>query len=740
MSLNRRDFLKVGAASGGGLLLSVALSGCESAPEDDKSWAGDDFIPAAWIRISSDNAITFYIDRSEMGQGVSTSLPMLLAEELDVVLETVNVEFAPAHPRFDSPRLFMMMTGGSTSIAESFLPMRRAGATARLLLINAAAQRWGLDSSACTTNKGRVMHPDGQQSFHYGELASLASTLSVDENKVKLKLPSEYHYIGKPIPRLDNEIKVNGRAGFGIDQDLPGLLVGVVIRSPWFGGFVSSYDAENAKVMGGVQGVVPISSGIAVVADSYWQAREATKSVIIEWDKASFSGANEGDLRAEMQALAGEKGSKLLDIGDFEGSFSSADKTLAASYRVPYLAHATMEPMNCTARVQKDHCDIWVPTQAQSSAQALAAGICGFKLEQVAVHTTFLGGGFGRRAKQDFVVEAVETSKALGKPVKIIWSREDDMQHDYYRPPAVSVLKAGLDSNGFPQAWFHKMVNTSVVADSLEGGLLAGMFPGWVPYSLKDLGGDLGAKLVRNTNEPISTEGGVDIPYSIPHQRVERVKFNFPVPLGFWRSVGHSHTAFMIESFIDELAHLAEQDPFQYRLRLLKNKPRHSAVLERAAALAGWGAQVPAGRARGVAQHSSFGSYVAQVAEVSVDKSGGLRVHKVACAIDCGQVVNPDIVVAQMESAIIFGLTAALKGEITIENGGVKQSNFHDYPLLRIDEVPEIEVSIIDSTEMPSGAGEPGTPPIAPAVANAFFALSGKRVRELPLSSEVLGS
>lgn len=740
MSLNRRDFLKIGAASGGGLLVSVALSGCESAPQDDKSWAGDDFVPAAWIRISPDNTHTFYIDRSEMGQGVSTSLPMLLAEELDVVLETVKVEFAPAHSRFDSPRFFMMMTGGSTSIAESFLPMRRAGAAARLLLISAAAQRWGLDSSVCTTNEGRVMHPDGQQSFHYGELATLASTLSVDENKVKLKLPSEYRYIGKPIPRLDSEIKVNGQADFGIDQELPGLLVGVVIRSPWFGGFVSSYDAEKAETMPGVQGVVPISSGISIVADSYWQAREAAKAVVVQWETPEFAAKNEEDIRTEMQALASEKGSKLLSIGDFEGSFPSSDKTLEANYSVPYLAHATMEPMNCTAYVQKGRCDIWAPTQAQSSAQALAAGICGFKLEQVAVHTTFLGGGFGRRAKQDFVVEAVETSKALGQPVKIIWSREDDMQHDFYRPPAVSVLKAGLDANGLPLAWFHKMVNTSVVADPLEDGLLAGMFPGWVPSILKEASGNLGAKLVRNINEPVSTEGGVDIPYAIPHQRVERVKFNFPVPLGFWRSVGHSHTAFMVESFIDELAHLADQDPLQYRLRLLKGKPRHRAVLERATSMADWGGKVPEGRARGVAQHASFGSYVAQVAEVSVDKGGALRVHKVACAIDCGQVVNPDIVVAQMESAIIFGLTAALKGEITIENGGVKQTNFHDYPLLRIDEVPDIEVSIIESTEMPSGVGEPGTPPIAPAVTNAFFALSGKRVRELPLSSQVLNS
>lgn len=738
MNLNRRDFLKIGAASGGGLLVSVALSGCENSPQDDKDWAGDDFVPAAWIRISPDNTLTFYIDRSEMGQGVSTSLPMLLAEELDVVLETVKIEFAPAHSRFDSPQFFMMMTGGSTSIAESFLPMRRAGATARLLLISAAAQRWGLDASLCTTNQGRVLHPDGQQSFQYGELATLASTLSVDENKVKLKLPSEYRYIGKPVPRLDNEIKVNGQAGFGIDQELPGLLVGVVIRSPWFGGSVSSYDAEKAKTMPGVQGVVSISSGIAVVADSYWQAREAAKAVAVQWETSEFADKNEADLRAEMQAMANEKGSKLLAIGDFEGAFPNSDKTLEANYRVPYLAHATMEPMNCTAYVQKERCDIWAPTQAQSSAQALAAGICGLKLEQVAVHTTFLGGGFGRRAKQDFVVEAVETSKALGKPVKIIWSREDDMQHDFYRPPTVSVLKAGLDTNGLPLAWFHKMINTSVIADPLEDGLLAGMFPGWVPSTLKEAGGNLGAKLVRNINEPVSTEGGVNISYAIPHQRVERVRFNYPVPLGFWRSVGHSHTAFMVESFIDELAQLAGQDPFQYRLKLLKDKPRHRAVLEKAAAMADWGGQVPEGRARGIAQHASFGSYVAQVAEVSVDKNGGLRVHKVACAIDCGQVVNPDIVVAQMESGIIFGLTAALKGEITIENGGVKQTNFHDYPLLRIDEVPDIEVSIIDSTEMPSGVGEPGTPPIAPAVANAFFALSSKRIRELPLSTEVL--
>ena len=738
MSLSRRDFLKVSAASGGGLLLSVYLSGCESSPQADRNWAGEDFTPAAWIRITPDNQVTFYIDRSEMGQGVSTSLPMLLAEELDVVLETVNIEFAPAHSRYNSPRLFMMMTGGSTSIKESFLPMRRAGATARVLLIKAAALRWGIDLASCTTREGEVLHPDGQQVLTFGELANLASTLSVNENKVKLKLPSEYRYIGKPISRLDNEIKTNGRARFGIDTDFPGLLVGIVIRSPWFGAQVTSYEAADAKTMSGVESIFQISTGIAVVAASYWQAREAANKVSIQWSKGEFSNIDEVSLRETMQALSQEKGSKLFSEGDFEQSFAQSEHTHEARYRVPYLAHATMEPMNCTAHVQKERCDVWVPTQAQSSAQALTAAICNFKLDQVAIHTTFLGGGFGRRAKQDFVVEAVEISKGLGKPVKIVWSREDDMTHDYYRPPAVSVLKAGLNSNGLPEAWFHKMVSTSVVADPLDDGVFAGAFPAWVPHSMKDLGGDLGAKLVRNINEPISTEGGVKIPYAIPHQRVERVKFNFPVPLGFWRSVGHSHTAFMVESFIDELAHLAKKDPLEYRLMLLKDHSRNLTVLNEVANLAGWGEAMPPGRARGIAQHKSFGSYVAQVAEVSLDKSGSLRVHKVFCVIDCGQVVNPDIVKAQMESGIIFGLTAALKGEITIKNGGVEQSNFHDYPLLRINEVPDIEVSIIESLEAPSGAGEPGTPPIAPAVANALYALTGKRIRELPLSNQVL--
>ena len=738
MKLSRREFLKVGAASGGGLLLSVYLPGCESSTQMDVDWAGDDFTPAAWIRIAANDDVTFYIDRSEMGQGVSTSLPMLIAEELDVDLQSVRVEFAPAHSRYNSPRLFMMMTGGSTSIKESFLPLRKAGATARLLLVTAAAQRWGVSAAQCSTRNGVVSHPDAKQVLSYGELATLASTLRVNENLVQLKHPSQYRYIGKPVSRLDNAVKTNGSAQFGIDSDVPGLLIGVVIRPPWFGAEVISFDASSALAMQGIQNIFKISTGIVVIAASYWQAREAAAVVLVRWSEGEFASVNEADIRETMQSLSHQEGSKLFSKGDFELSFSASERTHEARYRVPYLAHATMEPMNCTAHVQKDRCDVWVPTQAQTSAQALAAAICGLKLSQVTVNTTYLGGGFGRRAKQDFVVEAVEASKAIEKPVKVVWSREDDMAHDYYRPPAVSLLKASLGENGLPTAWFHRMVNTSVVADSLDDGVFAGAFPRWVPHAAKDLGGDLGAMILRNINEPISTEGGVKIPYEIPHQRVERVKFNFPVPLGFWRSVGHSHTAFMVESFMDELANLSNKDPLQYRLDLLPEHSRNRLVLTELAKLSSWGEPMPKGRARGVAQHASFGSYVAQVAEVSLDKRGELRVHKVFCVIDCGQVVNPDIVKAQMESGIIFGLTAALKGEITIKNGGVSQSNFHDYPLLRMNETPEIDVLIIESSESPSGAGEPGTPPIAPAVSNALFTLTGKRIRELPLSSAQL--
>ena len=733
MNVNRREFLKISAALGGGLLVSLYLPGCQKSPQDDKAWAGDDFTPAAWIRISPDNTITFYLDKSEMGQGVTTSLPMLIAEELDVLLDSVKVEFAPAHTRFDSPRMLMMMTGGSTSVATSFMPMRRAGATARELLISAAAQTWAIERSQCHAREGRVYQTNGRDSLSYGELATRASRLSVSENTVVLKSPEAYRYIGKPIRRLDSDIKINGKAQFGIDVKRPDALVGVVVRSPVFGGRVKTFDASQTQSQNGVVNVFEISTGIAVLADTYWHAREAANQLKIDWDEGAFAKTDEHTIRELLKNLATQPGSTLHEDGDFSEAIKQTTRTLEAHYRVPYLAHATMEPMNCTAYVQADRCDIWVPTQAQSSARAVAAALCGFSLEQVFVNTTWLGGGFGRRAEQDFVVEAVEASKVVGKAVKIVWSREDDMQHDYYRPPSYSVLKAGLNETGQPVAWMHKMVNSSVLSDSLEGGLMTGALPGWLPDTVKMNAGRLGAVLTRKINEPVSTEGGVEIPYTIPNQRVERVAFNLPVPLGFWRSVGHSHTAFMVESFIDELAHLAGQDPYLYRSSLLKDKPRHKAVLERVAKRADWGASLPTGRARGIAQHASFGSFVAQVAEVSMNAEGNPRVHKVFCVIDCGQVVNPDIVKAQMESGIVFGLTAALKGEITLEKGRVQQSNFHDYPLLRMNEMPEIEVEIIESAEAPSGVGEPGTPPIAPAVANALYALTGKRLRDLPL-------
>lgn len=733
MSMNRREFLKTGAALGGGLLVTLYLPACQKAPQQDAAWSGDDFTPAAWIRISPDNTVTFYIDKSEMGQGVSTSLPMLLADELDVSLDAVKIEFAPAHARFDSPRMFMMMTGGSTSVATSFMPMRRAGATARALLIAAAAQTWNISSKECQAREGRVYHGNKSDSLSYGQLAKLASTLRVNDKDVLLKTPEQFRYIGQPVRRLDNDLKVSGQAEFGIDVKRPDALVGVVLRSPVFGGRVKSFDATAALTQTGVVKVFEISSGVLVLANTYWQARNAANKIEVQWDEGSFANFDDQKLHDMMHTLAAQDGSVLHESGDFDKAMAQASKTHEAHYYVPYLAHATMEPMNCTAHVQAHRCDVWAPTQAQSSARAVAAAVCGFSLEQVHVHTTWLGGGFGRRAEQDFVIEAVEASKVAGKAVKIVWSREDDMQHDFYRPPVYSLFKAGINETGQPQAWLHRMVNSSVLSDSLEGGLMSGALPGWLPDTLKQQAGHLGAMLTRKINEPVSTEGGVEIPYAIPNQRAERQAFNLPVPLGFWRSVGHSHSAFMVESFIDELAHLANQDPYLYRYKLLSDAPRQRSVLEKVAQIAHWQQPLPEGRARGIAQHASFGSYVAQVAEVSLNSDGSPRVHKVYCVIDCGLVVNPDIVRAQMESGIIFGLTAALKGEITLEKGRVKQSNFHDYPLLRMNEMPEIIVEILNSTEPPSGVGEPGTPLIAPAVANALFALTAQRLRRLPL-------
>lgn len=701
----RRDFLRTGAAIGAGLTVAVHLPACAPGPDRVVTTP---FRPNAWVRVSTDNAVTLVVDRSEMGQGVYTALPMLLAEELDVPWSMVRLEPAPAGAQYNNAIFPVQATGGSTSVAQAWQPLREAGARARAMLVAAAAQQWGVDPAECTTEEGRVVH--GRRRVRYGEVAELAATMPVPET-VTLKAATDWKYIGTPVPRLDLEGKVRGTAGFGVDVQVPGMVVGVVARSPVFGGTPKSWDEAAALQVPGVRRVVQISSGIAVLADGYWPAQKGVAALKVVWDNGTAGGFSSATMRAQMPGLANRPGIEARKEGT--GALVRGHRTVEAVYEAPYLAHACMEPMNATAHVEAERCTVWAPTQYQSGAAfgggvlEYAAKISGLDPAQVTVHTTFLGGGFGRRFVQDFVIEALEASKAADLPVKIIWSREDDIQHDFYRPPSYGEFAASLDAEGMPSG-----LTARVVCPSINAALFG------APHSALD-------------SEAV--EGIATMPYLIPNLRVEAVHPPWPVPLGFWRSVGSSQNGFLVESFMDELALAAGRDPFEYRRALLQQKPRHRGVLELAAERAGWGSPLPEGRARGIAVVESFSSYVAEVAEVSRNADGSVKVHRVVAAVDCGTVVNPDIVRAQVESAIVYGLTAALHGEITIEGGRVVQSNFHDYPMLRMSEMPVVEVHLVASTEAPTGIGEPGTPPIAPAVANAVYALTGQRVRSLPI-------
>jgi isoquinoline 1-oxidoreductase beta subunit len=695
--LTRRTLFK--ATLGAGLVVAVR-----------PSWARGEaaFAPNAWVRIAPDGTVTIVVAQAEMGQGVHTSLPMLVAEELDVDLSTVKLEVAPANDAlYANPAIGFQATGGSTAVRAFYEPLRKAGAAAREMLVTAAAADWGVPAHECTTAQGVVQHAASGRSAPYGALAARAAALPVPGNP-KLKDPASFRLVGKPVHRTDTRDKVNGRAVFGLDVQVPGMLTAVVARCPVFGGRAKGFDAAAAKGVKGVREVLAIRSGVAVVADGFWPARQGREALRITWDEGANAKASSAGIRQLFRRAASRAGIVARNEGNAARALAGAARKVEAVYEVPFLAHATMEPMNCTAHVRADRAEVWVGTQAPTLAQKVVAGVTGLKPESVAVHTTLLGGGFGRRFEMDMVAEAAEVSKAVGAPVKVVYTREDDTRHDFYRPATYNVFRAGLDRQGRPIAWTHRVVGPSIFARAA---------PQW---------------LDKTGLDSTSVEGAANLPYAIPNLRVDWVRHDTAVPVGFWRSVGGSQNAFITESFVDELAHAARQDPFEFRRRLLEHHPRHRAVLELAAEKAGWGAPLPAGRARGIAVHESFGSYVAEVAEVSVAE-GRVRVHRVVCAVDCGTVVNPDTVVAQMESGIVYGLTAALHGAITLERGRVQQSNFHDYPLLRLNEMPLVETHILPSTAAPGGVGEPGVPPAAPAVTNAVFALTGKRVRSLPI-------
>lgn len=707
-AIDRRNFLKTSLAGATGLIVGFYLPGRREVLAAETAPAALN----AFVHVSPENVVTILIGKSEMGQGVVTSLSMLAAEELECDWKKIQFEFAPAATVYFDPAFHMQGTGGSQTVHSGWVPMRQAGATAREMLIAAAAQKWGVDASECHAENGDVVHTSSKRRLSYGSVAEAAAKIQPPTD-VKLKDPSQFKVIGKPIKRLDTADKVNGKAGFGIDARRPGMLHAAVLRCPVFGGKVASFDATKAKTMPGVKDVIQISTGIAVVADNTWNALQARNAVEVKWDEGPTAAMSSDSIWKMYAAAAETPGVVAKKVGDADSGMSSAAQKVEAVYQAPFAAHCTMEPMNCTADVREDRVDIWAPTQFQTPAQGIAAHIAGVKPEQSFVHTTYLGGGFGRRGWSDFVTDACETSKAMKAPVQVTWSREDDMQHDYYRPASYVKLAAGLNADGNPVAYTAR-----VACDSINNWF----FPG----------------SVKNGMDQSSVEGLDDMPYDVPNILVDYKMCTPGIPTGFWRSVGASQNGFFEESFADELAAAAKKDPYEYRKALLSKQPRHLGVLNLAAEKAGWGKPLPKGIFRGIAVVEAFDTYVAEVAEVSVGKDGTVKVHRVVCALDCGQVVNPHIVEQQAMGGIVYGLTQTLKDEITIDKGRVVQANFDSYDMLRMNEMPKIEVYIVPSTEVPRGMGEPAVPPVAPAVCNAIFAATGKRIRKIPVRPEDL--
>jgi isoquinoline 1-oxidoreductase beta subunit len=707
-SITRREFIKK-SLSGAGMTIAISISpfGLKllSAQEVKK----DLFTPNAWLQITPDNVVTIIVNKSEMGQGVYTSLPMILAEELEADWKQVKVKGAPARDEYKDPGFGMQLTGGSTSVRHMFEPLRKAGAAAREMLVSAAAETWGVPAGECEARQGWVRHRKSVRKLNYGELCEKASKLPVPEAPT-LKKEYQFKLIGTRIPRLDLQEKIDGKATFGIDVFIPDMLYAAISRPPAYGAKNISYDKVAAEKVPGVQHVVPIERGIAVCAktiDGAWKGRMALDA---HWDKGTHPDLNSEALEKYFLEHLNQPGLSAKKEGNIENALGKAAKKLEGTYLLPYLYHATLEPMNCTAHVRQDRCDIWVPTQFQSGALMVAGKITGLKPEQIHIHTTYLGGGFGRRAETDVVEEALQISKATGRPTKLIWTREEDVKNDFYRPGNCCRIEAGLDQQGQMVAWSHKVVVPSIFAR---------FFP----------------QMVKDGIDPAAVEGISDMEYGIPNLSVEYVRIDTPVPVGFWRSVGHSHNAFTVESFIDELAYLAKRDPLEFRMTHLRKRPRAQQVLRVAAERAGWGKPLRKGHGRGIAYHHSFGSHVVHVAEVSVDKEEGkIKVRKVVSAVDCGPVVNLDTVKAQIEGATLFGLSAALMERMEFSDGGVKTDNFYNYELIRMSDVPEIEVNVLRSREKHGGVGEPGVPPIAPAVANAVFNASGIRIRTLPMT------
>jgi isoquinoline 1-oxidoreductase beta subunit len=711
-NVSRRLVLKAGAAIGGGLMIGWRWESSTAAAED-----ATPFAPNAFVRIDRQGKVSIVSPMAEMGQGVYTALPMLVAEELDADMSNVTVEHSPPNDKLYGNAFLggSQTTGNSSSIRGFYLPLRQAGAAARAMLVAAAAEKFNVDANALLTEAGFVVDAAGNRRIAYGELTDAAAKMLVPTD-VKLKDPRAFRIVGTPAKRLDVAGKVDGSAVFGIDVKRPNMQIATVAASPVFGGTLASLDEAAALKVPGVHQVAKLDNAVAVIAEHYWAARKGLEAANPTFDDGPHASLTTADIVAALAKASERQGAVAKNEGDVTSALANAATKVDATYEAPFLAHATMEPMNCTVEVTADGCDIWVGTQIPTVAQQAVAQTLGLKPEAVRLHNHLLGGGFGRRLEYDFIVQAALIAKQAKQPVKVVWSREEDIQHDMYRPYYYDRLSAGLDEQGIPVAWSHRIVGSSIIAR---------FFPA----------------LFKDGIDPDAVDGAVDMPYAIPNKRIEYVREEPPgIPTAFWRGVGPTHNVYVIESFIDELAAIAKKDPVDYRRAMLGNNPRALHVLNRAAEIAGWGKPLAERRGRGICVHNTFGSFMSQVAEITVAKSGEVHVDRVVCVVDTGVAVNPDIIVAQMQSGIIFGITAALWGEITLKNGRVEQANFNDYRMLRINEAPIIEVEVVKSGADPGGIGEPGTTSLAPAVLNAVYAATGVRLRKLPINAALLKS
>jgi len=703
----RRNFLKVSAGAAGSMILSFWLSPLQAAAA-----TAPNFSPNAFIRIDSNGQVTMVMPFVEMGQGTYTSIPMLIAEELEIDIDKVKLEHAPAdEKRYGHPLFGVQLTGASSSMRGAWMPMRKSGATARSMLVSAAAQSWDVPADSCKASHGEVLHVPSGRKLSYGALAAKAALLPVPQD-VALKPRVAFTLIGTPAKRLDVAGKVNGSARFGIDAQVPGMKIAAVAACPIFGGKLASVDTGQAMKIKGVRKIIKLDDAVAVIADHNGAARKGLAALAITWDDGPNREFSTEAWERQLEEAAAKKGLVAVDEGNFSQLAASGAKTMQAVYFAPFLAHATMEPMNCTAHVHKDGVEVWTGTQAPGRAQSFVAKALGVDPAKVRINNFLLGGGFGRRLEVDYIVQAALIAQKAGMPVKVIWSREEDMQHDYYRPFYRDELVAAFDSKGAPVGFSHRFVGSAVEARYA---------PAWMAKGV-------------DTDAIDAAQS----PYDFPHKYVEFGAFESPVPTGFWRGVGPTHNTFVIESFIDEMAGAAGADPLAYRRAMLHKNPRALAVLNLAAEKAGWGKKMAPGSGMGISLATAWESYAAAVVECAVDKDGQVVVRRVTTAVDCGQPINPRGVIAQMESGHVFGLTAALYGKLTVDKGRVIQGNFHDYPMLRMNEVPEMDIHVINSAESPGGTGEIGTAVIAPALTNAVFAATGKRVRRLPLEADFL--